>query len=78
MQTNRTRIYCGAARVAGLAVGSGPVEGACKHLVQARFKRAGMRWNRAGFLDILEILLARLNGTLDRFCRDRQRVRSAA
>ncbi len=31
----------------GMPIGSGAVEGACKHLITARFKQAGMRWNRA-------------------------------
>ena len=55
----------------GLAVGSGSVEGACKHVIQARFKRAGMRWKQAGFLQVLELRIARLNETLDAFWASR-------
>ena len=39
----RTRIQYQAPWHRGLAVGSGSVEGACKHVIQSRFKRAGMR-----------------------------------
>jgi hypothetical protein len=47
----------------GLAVGSGAVEGACNHVIQRRFKRAGLRWKSPGFLNVLALRLARLNGT---------------
>jgi hypothetical protein len=35
-------------RQLGLPIGSGTVESACKVVVQARLKQAGMRWSRSG------------------------------
>jgi hypothetical protein len=64
IETKRTRIRYQEPWYSGLPVGSGSVEGACKPVVQARFKRAGMRWTTRGFLHVLELRLARLNGTL--------------
>jgi len=75
VDNNRTRIRYADPWVCGFAIGSGSVEGACKHLVQSRFKRAGMRWSRSGFANVLELRVARLNGTLDGFHR---RARAAA
>ena len=65
VENNSSRIQYEDAWLSGFAIGSGSVEGACKHLVQARFKRAGMRWKTKGFTDVLELRVARLNGTLD-------------
>ena len=65
--TNKGRIAYGQALWDGGAIGSGAVEGACKHLIQARFKRAGMRWKTKGFLNVLELRVARLNDTLGGF-----------
>jgi hypothetical protein len=68
---NRTRIRYQQPWYAGLAVGSGAVEGACKHVIQSRFKRAGMRWNPPGFLNVLALRLARLNGDFQAFWASR-------
>jgi hypothetical protein len=67
VQRNRTRIRYQEPWQCGLAVGSGAVEGACKHVIQSRFKRAGMRWKSPGFLNVLALRLARLNGTFQAF-----------
>lgn len=45
---NRRRMDYGAFRQAGYPIGSGTIESACKTVVQARMKQAGMRWSRHG------------------------------
>jgi hypothetical protein len=45
---------------AGLPIGSGAVEGACKHLVADRFKGAGMRWNSETAEPVLHLRAALL------------------
>lgn len=45
---NRHRMDYAAYRQAGYPIGSGTVESACKTVVQARMKQAGMRWSRPG------------------------------
>ena len=77
VETNQSRISYGMPGSTGFAIGSGSVEGACKHLVQTRFKRAGMRWKGRGFDEVLELRIGRLNGTLDGFWQ-RARARSLA
>jgi hypothetical protein len=71
MERNRARIRYQEPWHRGLAVGSGAVEGACKHVIQSRFKRAGMRWKPPGFLHVLALRLARLNGTFQAFWASR-------
>ncbi len=68
---NRCRIHDKEPWHQGLAGGSGSVEGACKHVIQARCKRAGMRWKQHGFLNVLELRLSRLNTTLEAFWANR-------
>ena len=45
---HRERMQYPRYRKAGLMIGSGPVEAACKVVVGARLKQAGMRWSAAG------------------------------
>jgi hypothetical protein len=71
VERNRARIRYQEPWHAGLAVGSGSVEGGCKHVIQSRFKRAGMRWKQPGFLNVLALRLARLNGTFQAFWASR-------
>lgn len=52
---NVSRMDYPAYRRRGLDVGSGPVEAACKVLVGARLKQAGMRWTLPGAAAILSL-----------------------
>jgi len=63
---------------AGWPIGTGVVEGACRHLVKDRLEQAGMRWSRAGAQATLDLRAIRLNGQWDaywRFPRRRQHQR---
>jgi Uncharacterised protein family (UPF0236) len=71
VERNRTRIRYQDPWHRGLAVGSGSVEGACKHVIQSRFKRAGMRWKQPGFLNVLALRIASLNETFEAFWASR-------
>jgi Uncharacterised protein family (UPF0236) len=71
VERNQSRIRYYEPWQGGLAVGSGAVEGACKHVIHSRFKRAGMRWKSPGFLHILTLRLARLNGMFHAFWASR-------
>ena len=51
----------------GCPIGSGAVEGACRHLVKDRMEGAGMRWTKAGAEAILKLRAVYLNGDWDRF-----------
>jgi len=59
---NASRMAYGRFRQMGLPIGTGAVEGACKHVVQSRFKRAGMRWSQQGLRHMLALKTAHLNG----------------
>jgi len=46
----------------GWPIGTGVVEGACRHLVKDRFEQAGMRWSRPGAQTLLDLRAVALNG----------------
>ena len=46
----------------GYPIGSGVVEGACKHLVKDRMELTGMRWSEPGAQAVLELRAVELNG----------------
>jgi len=46
---------------AGCHIGSGVIEGACKHVIQDRMKRSGMRWSRTGADNLLRLRTIYLN-----------------
>lgn len=47
---------------AGFPIGSGVVEGACRHLVKDRMEQTGMRWRIPGAQAMLDLRAAYLNG----------------
>jgi hypothetical protein len=56
---------------AGYPIGSGVVEGACRHLVKDRMEQTGMRWRIAGAQAILSLRAIYVNNDWDAFHADR-------
>ena len=51
----------------GWPIGTGVVEGACRHLVKDRMEQAGMRWSKAGAQAVLDLRAVRLSGDWDAY-----------
>jgi hypothetical protein len=64
---NRDRMRYDAYLAAGYPIGSGVVEGACRHLVKDRMERTGMRWLPSGAQAMLDLRATYLNGEWDAF-----------
>jgi hypothetical protein len=64
LRRNRRRIRYASRRRAGLPIGSGATEGACKSLVTVRFKRSGQRWFESGAAPCLALRALHLDGRL--------------
>ena len=67
---NRSRMRYDAYLAAGYPIGSGVIEGACRHLVKDRLERAGMRWHPDGAQAMLDLRAVYLNGEWEAFWSD--------
>jgi hypothetical protein len=56
----------------GWPIGTGVIEGACRHLVKDRFEQSGMHWSRAGAETMLHLRAVSLNGDWVDFQRFRR------
>ena len=61
-ERNRDRMKYDEYLAAGYPIGSGVVEGACRHLVKDRMERTGMRWLPSGAQAMLDLRATYLNG----------------
>ncbi len=64
---NKDRMRYMALRKAGLPVGSGATEGACKSVVGFRTKRSGQRWHDEGVSAVLTLRAIHQSDRLPRF-----------
>ena len=64
-ETNRHRMRCAEFRAQGYPIGSGTVESACKRVIGARLKQAGMRWTKMGAQAVLSLRTQLLSGRWD-------------
>jgi hypothetical protein len=60
--TNEEQMRYDVFRAKGYKIGSGAVEGACKHVVGKRLKQSGMIWSRTGSSAVLALRVTWLNG----------------
>jgi hypothetical protein len=61
-ENNRSRMNYKTYRDQGLLIGSGPVEAAHRHVIQARLKRSGQRWTLKGAQQVATLRAARCSG----------------
>jgi hypothetical protein len=54
---------------AGVPIGTGVIEGACRHLVKDRMDRTGARWSLAGAEAVLRLRALRSSGDFDAYWR---------
>jgi hypothetical protein len=63
---------------AGYPIGSGVVEGACRHVVKDRMELSGMRWEAEGAQAVLNLRTIYLNGDWNSFMKYRIETEQAA
>ena len=67
LENNRSYMRYDVCLTQGYPIGSGVVEGACRHVVKDRMEGTGMRWRIPGAQAILHLRAIHLNGDWDAF-----------
>ena len=67
-QTNATRMTYRSFRRQGYFIGSGAIEGACRHIVAQRTKLSGMRWLCSGAQNVLAFRCLIKSNLFDAYC----------
>lgn len=76
-RNNREHMRYDEYMAAGYPIGSGVVEGACRHVVKDRMEQSGMRWTVPGAQAMLDTRSIYLNGTWDEFMSYRIKIEQA-
>ena len=71
VERNRCYMHYDEYLAAGYPIGSGVVEGACRHLVKDRMELTGMRWRTEGAQAMLDLRAVYLNDDWDTFQKHR-------
>ncbi len=74
LETHQQRTRYADFRAAGWPVGSGVVEGGCKHVINMRFKRKSTRWTKRGAEAVLWLRIDWLNGRWSARCKHLRRA----
>jgi hypothetical protein len=67
LHRNRRFMHYDEYLAAGYPIGSGVVEGACRHLVKDRMEGTGMHWRTEGAQAMLDLRAVYLNGDWEAF-----------
>ena len=73
-QKNAARMNYRSFRRQGFFIGSGAVEGACRHVVAQRAKLSGMRWHTSGAENVLAFRSLIKSNLFDSYCSAQKRV----
>ena len=73
-ENNRQKMHYDQYLAAGYPIGSGVIEGACRHVVKDRMEQSGMRWTLDGAQSMLHLRSIYLNGDWQAF--DEHRIQT--
>jgi len=77
LHNNKQYMHYGKYIEAGYPIGSGVVEGGCRHVVRDRMELSGMRWTVTGAQAMLRLRTTKLSGDWKSFINDRIRAELA-